>query len=304
MTRVLFRRIVCAVDLTDRSTPILRRAVQFAQLHGGELLVVHVTNATRASADSTQRSTTDAFAPLWHLTDAARPDTVPVRWIMAHGNPALELPRMVRGMDADLAIVGGALPRPSTGVVGTVAQAILRTTACPVLVIAHTPDGDTSRASFHNILCGVSSGLSSSTLRYALSFAQEFESRLTILNVDDGDGDNRTAASRIRADIDQLRSAIPDSARAWSVIDERVVSGVPARELVKAARELDTDLVVVGSTAVPGSDGGLGSVALGALTLTDACILIVPAPGLATPTSGQAGGAGDTPLAGLMVCAR
>jgi nucleotide-binding universal stress UspA family protein len=297
MTRVLLRRIVCAVDLSDRSAPLLRHALQLAQLHGGKLIVVHVTNATRASADSTQLSATDAFAPLRHLTDAARLDAVPVRWIMAHGNPALELPRMVRSMDADLAIVGGALPRPSTGVVGTVAEAILRTTACPVLVVSRTPDDGTSRAPFHDILCAVSSGLARSTLRYALSFAQELESRLTILNVDDGV--DRIAEIGLRTGIDQLRSAIPDSARAWSVIDERVVSGAPAQELVKAARELNTDLIVVGSTAVPGSDGGLGSVALGALALTDACILIVPAPGLAIPTSGHAGGVGATPAAGL-----
>jgi nucleotide-binding universal stress UspA family protein len=47
------------------------------------------------------------------------------------------------------------------------------------------------------------------------------------------------------------------------------------------ARRFHTDLVVVGSTAAPGSDGGRGSVALGALTLTDASVLIVPTSGLA-----------------------
>ena len=81
-------------------------------------------------------------------------------------------------------------------------------------------------------------------------------------------------------DVERLRDAIPDTARAWSVIDERLTNGDPAEELVKAARELATDLVVVGSTAAPNSDGGFGSVALGALTLTTASVLIVPASGV------------------------
>jgi hypothetical protein len=38
MNRVLFRRIVCAVDLSDQSGSSLKRAVHLAYLHGGELL--------------------------------------------------------------------------------------------------------------------------------------------------------------------------------------------------------------------------------------------------------------------------
>ena len=60
-----------------------------------------------------------------------------------------------------------------------VADTILRTTTCPVLVIPWTADDDASPEPYQEILCGVSSGLSTVTLRYALSFAQESESQLT-----------------------------------------------------------------------------------------------------------------------------
>jgi nucleotide-binding universal stress UspA family protein len=164
-------------------------------------------------------------------------------------------------------------------VVGTVAHAILRTTACPVLVIPRTPADEASLKPYREILCGLSSGLSTATLRYALSFAQEFESRLTILTVDDRHRADWANEDHVW-DVDRLRAEIPDSARDWSAIDELVATGEPAEELVKTARQIETDLVVVGSTATPGSDGGLGSVALGALTLTHASVLIVPAPEL------------------------
>jgi nucleotide-binding universal stress UspA family protein len=269
------------VDLSDRSVPALKRALHLAHLHGGKLLVVHVTDPRSVSGQPAQQDLEGAFFALRRFTHEAPYQTVPVRWIIARGNPAIEVARLIRWTNADLAVVGGALPRPATGVVGTIAHAILRTTGCPVLVIPRTLDAGASPKAYRELLCGVSSGLSSGTLRYALSFAQEFESRLTILNVEDSNRVHGTNDGWVPIDIDRLRAEIPESARDWSVIDERKASGEPARELVKAAQELDADLIVVGSTAAPGSDGGLGSVALGALTLTDASVLIVPTSGVA-----------------------
>ena len=280
MNRVLFQRVVCAVDLSDQSAPVLRRALELVKLHGGELFVVHVTTERLKSTESANTIVTDAFSAMRRLADAEPYNTVPVRWIVAYGSPAIELARFIRRTNADLAVVGGALPRLSTGVVGTVAHAILRTTGCPVLVIPRTIDDDASPKPYQEILCGVSSGLSKSTLQYALSFAQEYQSRLTILNVEERDQTNAVEDRQVTSDVDDLQAAIPDHARAWSVIGHRLASGDPAAELVKAARELATDLVIVGSTASPNSDGGLGSVALGALTLTKANVLIVPAAGI------------------------
>jgi nucleotide-binding universal stress UspA family protein len=56
------------------------------------------------------------------------------------------------------------------------------------------------------------------------------------------------------------KAEIPHSAHDWTLIGERVACGEPAQELVKMAREIETDLVVVGSTAAPGSERGLGPV--------------------------------------------
>jgi nucleotide-binding universal stress UspA family protein len=280
MNRILLRRIVSAVDLSDRSAPLLRRALQLAYLHGGELFVVHVTNPRRASTASDRKRVADAFTALQRLSDAEPYHTVTVRWIQLHGEPAIELARFIRGLNADLAVVGGALSRPSTGVVGTVADAILRTTGAPVLVIPRTADFERSPTPYREILVGLASERSTETLRYALSLAQEFDSRLTILTVDNLDPAHE-AGARSMTDISRLRAEIPHIAHDWTLIDERVARGEPAQELVKAARRVDTDLVVVGSTGAPGADGGLGSVALGALALTDASVLIVPTPGIA-----------------------
>jgi nucleotide-binding universal stress UspA family protein len=157
-----------------------------------------------------------------------------------------------------------------------VAHAILRTTGSPVLVIPRTAEGDASPTPYREILVGVASERSTETLRYALSLAQEFESRLTILNVEGFDQAHEGNNGSMTTDVSRFRAEIPHGAHDWTLIDERVARGEPARELVRMVRKIDTDLVVVGSTAAPGSEGGLGSVALGALTLTDASVLIVP----------------------------
>jgi nucleotide-binding universal stress UspA family protein len=258
--------------------PSLKRALQLARLHGGELFVVHVAEQRFASIEAARRSITNAFLTLRQHTDR-EPLTAPVRWIVAYGNPAIEVARFIRRMNADLAVVGAALPGPSTVGVGTVAHAVLRIAACPVLVIPRAID-DTTPKPYGKILCGVSSGRSTETLRYALSLAQEFESRLTILNVEvdniPGNGD-----AFVNHDIDALRTGIPDGAHDWCVIDELVTSGEPAQEVVKATQKLGADLVVVGSTGAQESEGGLGAVALGTLMLTDVELLAVPAPGTA-----------------------
>ena len=120
----------------------------------------------------------------------------------------------------------------------------------------------------------MSSGLSTITLRYALSFAQESENRLTILSVDDRYRANRANEDWRENNVTPLRAELPGSTSDWPVIEGRVATGEPAQELVRTAHQVEPDLVVVGSTRTAGSAGGLGSVALGALTLTNASVLI------------------------------
>src|SRR5688572_33470263 len=60
MNRLLFRRIVCAVDLSDQSASSLKRAVHLAHLHGAQLLGIHATNRRLATTEYAQRTVTDA----------------------------------------------------------------------------------------------------------------------------------------------------------------------------------------------------------------------------------------------------
>ena len=80
--------------------------MHLAHLHGGELLVVHVTNRRLATTESAQRTVTDAFSALRRLTDAE-----PYHQFRSAGSwrtaiQPLSSPASSAG-DADLAAVGG-----------------------------------------------------------------------------------------------------------------------------------------------------------------------------------------------------
>ncbi len=157
MQRIHLQRIVCAVDLSDRSADVLTRALFLAGLHGAELLVLHVTEKPPALPGSVQWRIDDVFLDLRRLAATSSDGRTSIRWIVVHGNPAIEMARYVRCANADLVVMSRSSPRPSTGVVGTVAEAILRTTSCPVLAIPPVTNSNSLREPFHEVLCAVSS---------------------------------------------------------------------------------------------------------------------------------------------------
>jgi hypothetical protein len=88
----------------------LTRGLEHAELHGGELFVVHVTNARRNATDSTPDRIADAFARVRRIANRVPNDRMAIRWIMAYGDPAIEVARFIRRTNADLAVVGSAVP--------------------------------------------------------------------------------------------------------------------------------------------------------------------------------------------------
>ena len=119
MNRVRFQRIVCAVDLSHQSVANLKRAVQLAHRHGGELLVVDVTNGRHAQTESAQRTVTDAFSSLRRFTSEAPHQAVAVRCGRHHPQDH-DLPGARDPVDGGRRRVARAVSRdPVRGVVRT-----------------------------------------------------------------------------------------------------------------------------------------------------------------------------------------
>jgi nucleotide-binding universal stress UspA family protein len=134
---------------------------------------------------------------------------------------------------------------------------VLRKAPCPVLTIP--PKSATqSSVRYRQIVCATDfSPASRVALDYALSLAQADDARLCLLYVNEWpvypptwyESAVKTDALReavLNSARAELARAVPDSAREWCRIEERVVTGRPHEEIVGVAGELQADLIVMG----------------------------------------------------------
>jgi nucleotide-binding universal stress UspA family protein len=112
---------------------------------------------------------------------------------------------------------------------------------------------------FHHIVGGVDfSDASLHALKYAVSLAQEADAHLTVLRVVEVPRDlagwateseeGKGYVERWKASaLNHLHELIPDDARVYCHIEERVETGQPYRELLRVAAEKSAGLIVIGA---------------------------------------------------------
>lgn len=143
---------------------------------------------------------------------------------------------------------------------GSVAERVLRTAPCPVMVV---PPGDAvppATVSFKHIVAAVDFSESSlAALRWAVSLAEESDAHLwllhtievppelrvsTVLNDEEIDQLNASA----RADVlNRLRALIPQQAAHYCSIETATATGEAAHALLRFAAEHNADLIVMGA---------------------------------------------------------
>ena len=163
--------------------------------------------------------------------------------------------------NTDLVVIG---TRGRTGLgkllLGSVAEEIFRTVSCPVLTVG--PDSSASRGAggkFREILYATDfSPESQGAAAYAVSLAQEFQSRLILLHVipEPKAGDLVSAADVTTSTDKLLRKLVPPEAEAWCKPEYFVERGDPAEKILEIAKLRETDLIVLGvrpEEGVPGA---------------------------------------------------
>jgi nucleotide-binding universal stress UspA family protein len=144
---------------------------------------------------------------------------------------------------------------------GSVAEKLIRRLPCPVLTVCHE-EGRTWEAPglITRIICATDfSETSSEALRFALSFADEAQSRLTLLHVIENIpdfGDPTTIALPYlgplrqdleRAALERLEKLVEGARDSGVNLDARVAFGRAYREILRIAANEQADLVVVGA---------------------------------------------------------
>jgi nucleotide-binding universal stress UspA family protein len=294
-----FSRILLAYDDSDTSSPALRYACALART-GVPLSVAYAVKESNFVASA---ATAGFFPPVDPAPMIAAADEendsvlkgaigecaghgVVAKKVFVHGSLADGIVAAARAEHADLIVVGthGRKGLART-VLGSVAEAILRSSDVPVLVVTRHVKGHEGEAVFQRALVAVDesepsrAALSvaahlSSSLRTRLILCTAFEA--TVLS---SGGAARAAQAEVHAAASQLAERGEHAAGAAPLIDDEiVVSGPPEDVIEPTAIRRNCDLIIVGSHARHGLHRVLeGSVAE---TVARSCalpVLVVPA---------------------------
>jgi nucleotide-binding universal stress UspA family protein len=143
---------------------------------------------------------------------------------------------------------------------GSVAERVLRTAPCPVMVVPPHDAVPASTVSFKQIVAAVDfSDSSLAAVQWAVSLAEETDAHLWLLHaievppelrvstvVTEEEIDELNASARADA-LSRLRSLVPEGASSFCSIETATTAGEAAHAILKFAAEHDTDLIVMGA---------------------------------------------------------
>ena len=270
-TRTPIERILFPTDFSPFSAHALRHAMALARRFKARLKAVHVIPHMFPSGDS------DYYAAPWLMTPETRQRIeeemrrflAPVREAridheteVCEGDPWREIVSLAEEMPADLVVMGthgrGGLEHLF---LGSVAEKLIRRLPCPVMTVCHE-EGRTWEAPglISRILCATDfSETSAEALQMAMTFADEGQAHLTLLNVVEGTpefGDVTYIAlpymGPLRQDLEKaarerLHKLAEGAADNGVKVDTMVAFGRAYKEILRIAAEERADLVVVGA---------------------------------------------------------
>jgi nucleotide-binding universal stress UspA family protein len=242
-------RVLCAVDIDDRSRQVFAQALAIARRRDAQLLIVHAASPEIAfNFGATERI--DFLRRLRARADAAGLD---VRVTVQRGYAAEIILLHAKARRPDLIVVGAGRNDERRGLAGSISERVLRDAPCPTLIV---PSSAQPASSFENIVCAVDfSPPSLAAVQEALHLAHEGR-RVMLLHVVDGPGPdeyshypwlaiheyNRGVGA---AALDKLRYLIPPPKR--GVVLAQVAVGSPATEILRTARSMNAHLIVIGA---------------------------------------------------------
>jgi nucleotide-binding universal stress UspA family protein len=241
-TRVSFKNILFATDLSYLSEAAIPYVLETARLYGSKVHALHV----RTPLENWTRPQEDAVASLKkQLKD------VPHEVSVEDGSVREVLLRQILEKGIDLVVL---CTHGRTGLgrvlLGSVAEAIFRECPCPVLTVgprlAGTPPWTLK---IKSILYATDLTPSSAeACRFALSLAQENQARLTILNVQTPPkvGELVESERYVSSTLRRLQELVPDEERLWCEPAFSVEQGEPAEKILDVAARIGADLIVMG----------------------------------------------------------
>lgn len=265
-TAIGFRNILFATDFSLNAAQAIPFVKKIAKHYDADLVTLHVR--TPVVNPMTEPGTWPVYLEAAKAQDEQRREElldtfagIRTQVLIEEGSIRSRLEAAIEKNDTDLVVIG---TRGRTGVakllLGSVAEEIFRKVACPVLTVGpHANETSAPSGQFREILYATDfSPESLDAAGYAVSLAQEFQSRLVLLHVIQKQraGDLVSIAELIASSQKLLRQVVPPEAEAWCKPEYYVVEGDPADKILEFATLREPDLIVLGvrqEEGVPGA---------------------------------------------------
>ncbi|HVP52585.1 MAG TPA: universal stress protein [Terriglobales bacterium] len=257
--RVELRNILFATDLDLPAQAAQSCALALARRYGAALFTVNVMPHqpfVESAEPDPEQIKLDAMKKLAAMTGPF----VGVRHkeLIEQGEVPEVLSRLVDENDIDLIVIGtGARTGVGKFLLGSVAEEVFRTAACPVLTVGPHVTHWEIDGNLRHILFATDFGPESvHALPYALSLAENNKARLTLLHVapepgvalpepEPGAMPVLDPSEVVASGEQQLRALIPQGIQLWHEPEYLVQFG-PAAETILRISATDVDLIVLG----------------------------------------------------------
>ncbi len=261
--RTRFENILFATDFSEAAAHAIPFIKKFARHYGSDVLALHVRPPLVSPIAQPANWPVDVEAAMSFEKEHREELLGSFYGIktdvqIKEGDMLACLNDAIEKQNTDLLIIG---TRGRTGIakmlLGSVAEEIFRTVPVPVLTVG--PHSDPSKANVREILFATDFHTeSNAAATYAVSLAQEFQARLTLLHVVPepkagelvGWFDVQESAKKLLAKL------VPPEAEAWCKPEFFVERGDPAERILDLANLRDVDLIVLGAqpeSGVPGA---------------------------------------------------
>ena len=268
-------RVLYPTDLSDASAHAGEWAVAVAGYYEASIAALHVLSPLAVAVAGPALSSDGELVPVAEIeqarcaTGAMLPTAgtagVHVDILVDVGEATSRILDRAASLPADLIVMG---THGTSGfqhlVLGSVTEKVLRTAPCPVLTVPPRALA-TSRLPFRRVLCAIDfSDSSLAALQFAVSLVEESDAGLTLLHVvgwpweeppspeldelPEGQGVKLAEFRRYceQSALKRLESALPDLPRLSHRPVARVRNGKAYVQILQAAADDKTDLIVVG----------------------------------------------------------
>jgi nucleotide-binding universal stress UspA family protein len=256
--RIGLKNVLFLTDFSEPSAAALPFAAMIARSYGAKVTALHViipsayTHMTPEMGAELLDAQDDAAKSEMEKVEAEFAG-LPREAVLERNMgvwPALS--KMLQERDIDLIVLG---THGRTGfkkaVFGSTAEEVFRRTAIPVLTIGPgVRTGAHNGGRFHCVLFATDfNAVSNAAAAYAMSLAQENQSRLILLHVLPAPKPGKTGRAvelSVAEALHQVEDLLPHDAELWCRPEPTVEHGEPGAQIVATAERCGADLIVLG----------------------------------------------------------